>query len=198
MRGMRRLVPLAVLAAALVVVSPAGSKGAANIHFSFQAYANNVRVVAPLVGRWQLGKARLHGSGDLGSGVVGSIVEVGDPLDPRYSNVAMRAQVVGYHYLGGAHGSFEKLTLTIQITSATNGGPRCDPGVQGTLTIFDSNKATISNGETADYVVMGHWQGARCPTFVQGWTNADGGPRTSPGRGGPGGGQWAVVRIDVG
>ena len=34
MRGMRRLVPLAVLAAALVVVSPAGSKGAANINFS--------------------------------------------------------------------------------------------------------------------------------------------------------------------
>jgi hypothetical protein len=124
-------------------------------------------------------------------------VDATDPRDARYPNAFLRAQVVGYHYLGGAHGSFEKLTLTIEITSESGGGPRCDPGVRGTLTIFDSNSARISNGETADYVVMGHWQGARCPTFVQGWTNEDGGPRTAPARGGPGGGQWAVVRIDV-
>jgi hypothetical protein len=109
----------------------------------------------------------------------------------------MRAEVVGYNYLGGAHGAFDKLTLTVEITSALNGGPRCDPGVRGTLTLYDSD-AKISNGENADYVVMGHWAGARCPTFVQGWTNEDGAPRTSPGHGGPPhGGQWAVVRISA-
>ena len=53
-----------------------------------------------------------------------------------------------------------------------------------------------SNGKPSDYVVMGKWTASRCPTFVQGWTNADGGARTSPTFGGPpNGGQWAVVRI---
>lgn len=107
----------------------------------------------------------------------------------------MRAHVVGYSYLGGAHGAFSKLTLTVEIDSATNGGPRCDPGVRGTLTLYDS-KAPLDNGQPSDYVVMGHWTAVRCPTYVQGWTNEDGGPRTSPARGGPPhGGQWAVVNI---
>jgi hypothetical protein len=193
----KRILPLGFLAVALVAAGPASGRKEATIHFSFSTYANNVRVVAPLVGRWQLGTARLHGSGVLGSGVDGSVVEFTDPLYARYPSATMRADVIAYHYVGGAHGLFDRLTLTIQITSATNGGPRCDPGVRGTLTLNDSD-AKISNGENADYVVMGHWQGARCPSFVQGWTNEDGGLRTRPAHGGPpNGGQWAVVRIST-
>ena len=104
--------------------------------------------------------------------------------------------MIGYHYVGGAHGSFSKLTLNVEIDSASNGGPRCDPGVRGIVTFYDSKAPLASNGEPSDYVVMGHWTAARCPTYVQGWTNEDGGPRTSPQRGGPPhGGQWAVVNI---
>lgn len=145
----RRLLPFAALAAVLAVAAPASGKTASTITFSFSTYANNVRVVAPLVGRWQLGTALLRGSGTLGSGVDGTIVGFGDPLYPKYGNVSMRAEVIGYHYVGGAHGAFDKLTLNIQIVSATNGGPRCDPGVRGILTLYDSD-AKISNGETAD------------------------------------------------
>jgi hypothetical protein len=164
----------------LTVAGPAGSTQAATITFSFQTYVHNVRVVAPLVGPWQLGTARLHGSGKLGGGGLrGSIVDFTDPLYSRYPPASMRAKVIGYSF----------------VTGATNGGPRCEPGVRGVVTLYDS-AAKLSNGERSDYVVMGHWTAARCPTFVQGWTNEDGGPRTSPARGGPpSGGQWAVVRI---
>jgi hypothetical protein len=182
----------------LTVAGPAGSTQAATITFSFQTYANNVKVVAPLVGPWQLGTARLHGSGRLGGGDLrGSIVDFTDPLYSRYPSASMRAKVIGYSFVGGAHGSYTKLTLTVEITSATNGGPRCEPGVRGVVTLYDS-AAKLSNGERSDYVVMGQWTAARCPTFVQGWTNEDGGRRTSPARGGPpDGGQWAVVRIST-
>lgn len=186
-----------VVAAALLIAGPAGGRHSSTITFSFQTYANNVRVVAPLVGPWQLGTAKLHGSGTLGDGIRGAIVDFTDPLYARYPAASMRAQVIGYHYVGGAHGSFIKLTLNVEITSATNGGPNCDPGVRGIVTLYNS-AARLSNGESSDYVVMGHWTGARCPTFVQGWTNEDGGRRTSPARGGPPhGGQWAVVNITV-
>jgi hypothetical protein len=65
--------------------------------------------------------------------------------------------VIGYSFVGGAHGSYTKLTLTVEITSATNGGPRCEPGVRGIVTLYDS-AAKLSNGERSDYVVMGHWR----------------------------------------
>ena len=186
------------MAALLAFGASAGARTDATISFSFQTYANNVRVVAPLVGRWQLGTARLHGSGRLSDGDLrGTIVDVTDPLYSRYPPASMHADVIGYHYVGGAHGAFTKLTLNVEITSATNGGPRCDPGVRGLITLYDS-AAKLSNGERSDYVVIGHWTAARCPTFVQGWTNEDGGPRTSPARGGPPhGGQWAVVNIKI-
>jgi hypothetical protein len=195
---LRLIVPLAIVAALLAGAGPAGGKQAATITFSFQTYANNVKVVAPLVGRWQLGTARLHGSGRLGDGDLrGTIVDFTDPLYSRYPPASMHAEVTGYHYVGGAHGAYTKLTLNVEITSATNGGTRCNPGVRGLLTLYDS-AAKLSNGERSDYVVMGHWTAARCPTFVQGWTNEDGGPRTSPARGGPPhGGQWAVVNIRI-
>ena len=196
-RGSHSLIVLAV-AALFAFGGPAGARTQATITFSFQTYANNVKVVAPLVGRWQLGTARLRGSGRLAGDVLGgTIVDATDPLYSRYPPASMHAEVIGYSYVAGAHGAFTKLTLNVMITSATNGGPRCDPGVRGVITLYDS-PAKLSNGERSDYVVMGHWTAARCPTFVQGWTNEDGGPRTSPARGGPPhGGQWAVVNIRI-
>jgi hypothetical protein len=196
----RRAARIAAIAAVtLLVVAPsAGGRRAATITFSFQTYANNVKVVAPLVGPWQLGTARLHGSGTLAAGDLrGTVVDFTNPLYSRYQPASMRAQVIGYSYVGGAHGSFVKLTLTVEILSATQGGPKCDPGVRGVVTLYDS-AAKLPNGQRSDYVVMGHWTGSRCPTFVQGWTNEDGGVRTSPTHGGPpNGGQWAVVRTSV-
>jgi hypothetical protein len=188
----------AVLIALLAVSGPAGAGQTSTIRFSFEGYANNVKVVAPLVGPWQLGTARIRGVGTIGGGVLrGTIVDDTDPLYSRYPPASLRAHVIGYHYVGGAHGAFKKLTLTVEIDDATNGGRHCDPGVRGVITVYDS-KARLSNGEPSDYVVMGHWTAARCPTFVQGWTNEDGGPRTSPARGGPpNGGQWAVANIRV-
>jgi hypothetical protein len=103
----RLFLSAAAIVAALTISVPAGAGPTATVRFSFTTYANNVKVVAPLVGPWQLGTARLRGSGALGGGAL-----------------------------------------------------------RGTI------------------------------TFVQGWTNEDGGPRTSPSRGGPpDGGQWGVVRI---
>ena len=194
---MRRALVLAAVVA-LLVPGSAGTRRSATITFSFQTYANNVKVAPPLVGPWQLGTARLHGSGTLAAGDLrGTIVDFTNPLYSRYKAASMHARVIGYSYVGGAHGSFVKLTLTVEITSATQGGPKCDPGVRGTVTLYDS-AAPLSNGQRSDYVVMGHWAGSRCPTFVQGWTNEDGGVRTSPTKGGPpNGGQWAVVRISA-
>ena len=195
---MRRVALVIAVVIALATAGAAGSHRAATITFSFQTYANNVKVVAPLIGPWQLGTARLHGSGRLeGSDIRGTIVDFTDPLYSRYPQASMRAQVIGYSFNQAPHGAWTKLVLTVEITSATNGGPRCDPGVHGVVTLYDS-AATLSNGERSDYAVMGHWTASRCPTFVQGWTNEDGGPRTSPARGGPPhGGQWAVVSIRV-
>ena len=101
---MRWAFVLAALAA-LVIPGAAGSHRTATLRFSFQTYANNVKVVTPLVGPWQLGTATLHGSGVLGDGrLVGSIVDYTDPLYARYPPGSMRAEVIGYHYIGGAHG----------------------------------------------------------------------------------------------
>jgi hypothetical protein len=178
-----------------LLIGPASAMG--EIKFSFRGYANNVKVVKPLVGPWQLGVARIHGSGRIGEGsdFSGSLEDDSQPKFSRYPPASMRSRVVGYRYSAGAHNAFRKLKLTIEITDATNGGKTCDPGVRGTITIYDS-KAKLDNGEPQDYIVMGHWTSSRCPGFVQGWTNEDGGERTSPTFGGPpNGGQWAVVKI---
>ena len=121
---MRQALLAAVAAAFLVTAAPAGSTRPLTIAFSFHGYANNVKVVAPLVGPYQLGVARIRGSGTLGGGVSGTVIDIGTPLYPRYKPASMRAEVIGYHYVGGAHGAFTKLTLNIEIVSAANGGPR--------------------------------------------------------------------------
>ena len=59
-------VALAACALALGSAVPAGAKHAASpISFSFQGYANNVRVRPPLVAAFQLGQALIHGSGGI-------------------------------------------------------------------------------------------------------------------------------------
>jgi hypothetical protein len=163
------------------------------IRFSFRGYANNVKVVRPLVGDFQLGIARIHGTGTLSSSSIdGTIDGSNHPLFTRYAPNSMRAQVVGYSYHQAAHGTSTTLQLTIQITQTD--APRCAAGDRGTLTLYESGKK-LSNGQRSDHIVMGNW-GGRCPEFVQGWTNEDGGARTSPHFGGPPhGGQWAIVKI---
>ena len=193
---MRLFVALAVgSAGALLLALGSAARPTTTLSFSFRTYANNVKVVAPLVGDWQLGEARLRGSGRAGGGATGGMIEGGtDPLLARYRPASIRARVIGYKYLGGAHGSFRKLTLTVEIVDAVQGGPNCVPGTRGVVTLYDSDER-LDNGQPSDYVVMGKW-GGRCPTFVKGWTNEDGGARTSPSRGGPPrGGQWAIVSI---
>ena len=181
---------LALLAALpLIVAAPAGAKRESTITFSYSTYANNVRVRAPLVGKWQLGVARQRGSG---VGASGSIVGTNDPLLTRYNETFLRAQVVGYKYFQAAHAAWTKLTLTIEVTRSSE--PNCEAGTRGTLVLYDSD-AKLENGEPSDYVTV-RWPAHRCLGYVQGWTNEDGGERTSPGYGGPPrGGQWAVVRI---
>jgi hypothetical protein len=167
--------------------------GSSTIRFNFRGYANNVKVVRPLVGRWQLGTARIHGSGTLSSSSLqGEIVVSNHPRYSRYPPSSMHAQVVGYSYYQAAHATSTTLHLTIEITRTD--AARCEAGDRGILTLHESGQR-LSNGQRSDYIVMGHW-GGRCPGFIQGWTNDDGGPRTSPHYGGPPhGGQWATVTI---
>jgi hypothetical protein len=190
---MRRLMTLPI---ALLLLGAAPSAASADVDFSFRGYANNVKAVPPLVGDFQLGKARIHGSGLLGASASGTIVAEGEPKFSRYPPSSMRAQVIGYKARFGAHDSFTKITLIVEIISATNEGKDCTPGVRGKIKLLDT-KSKLDNGESADHIVMGDWTGDRCPGLVQGWTNDDGGERTSPQYGGPPkGGQWAVVRAD--
>lgn len=169
----------------------------ATIHASFQGYANDVKVVPPLVGPYQLGVSHFNGNititpqGGGVSRITGMISDSNQPLFSRYPANSMTAQVIGYTYYKAPHGAYTKLTLAIQILD-TNGA-RCARGDQGTLTLLQSAHR-LSNGQRSDAIGMA-W-GARCPQFVQGWINANGGAKTSPGFGGPpNGGQWAIVKI---
>lgn len=198
----KKYVRLPLMSGVLVVVGsalllfPLGSFGghSATIAFSFQGYANNVRVRPPLVGKWQLGVARIRGSGTLSPGIVGAIVDTDDPLLSQYEPRWLRARVVSYRYKGGAHGAFRKLVLTVEITRSSHPDDECAPGLTGTLTLYDT-PATLDNGKRADYITLGRWSG-KCNTHVHGWTNEDGGARTSPSFGGPpNGGQRAVVSV---
>lgn len=167
------------------------------IHASFQGHANDVKVVPPLVGPYQLGVSRFRGNititpqGGGASTITGTITDSNQPRFPQYPANSMTAQVIGYTYHKAPHGAYTKLTLTIQILD-TNGA-RCATGDQGTLTLLQSAHK-LSNGQRSDAIGMA-W-GGRCPQFEQGWINANGGAKTSPSFGGPpNGGQWAIVKI---
>jgi hypothetical protein len=195
-------VALLVGAAFLAGVGPAEGSKQATIHFTFTGYANNVRVRPPLVGAFQLGVSKIHGSGTLGPGtVLGSYVDTDDPLYSRYPFSWLRAKIVGYSFYQAPHAKFTKITATVEITSSSRPKLECEPGMRATLTVYDSNDE-LSNGKPSDYVTVGRWkggqtEGAKCG-HVHGWTNEDGGGRTSPSYGGPpDGGQRAIVKVTV-
>lgn len=178
----------------------AGDAASTTVTFSFRTHANNVQVVAPLVGRFQLGVANATGSGKLTflNGVpsgAGTLRIVSDPLLPQYPTRTMSAKVIGAAFSEPAEGT-RRLTLRVEITAHSHPEIDCAPGTVGILKLQDT-QAVLSNGQKGDYVTLGSWQ-SKCPSFVMGWTNADGGARTSPATGGPpSGGQWAVVNISA-
>jgi hypothetical protein len=192
-----RLALILALASALLLPASAASTQSA-YRFSFSAYANNVKVVKPLVGKWQLGVAEIRGSGTAGDTVtVGTFLDEDDPMLPQYEARWLRAKAVTWaskqQILAHGKGTITTLTVIVEITSSSHPNDECAPGLTGKLTLVDST-AKIANGENGDTVLLGSWSG-KCNTHVHGWTNQDGGARTSPRYGGPGGGQWAVVKV---
>jgi von Willebrand factor type A domain-containing protein len=176
----------------------------ARIHFSFRTYANNVRVVPPLVGRFQLGTAINYGSGVLnpdGSVASGGVIRtVNRNTSPRITSSIWARVLSGRRSFGSG---FVVLRLVVEVTGS-NSPQNCVVGTRGSIVLVDDDRP-IDNGQTGDsaraaYPRAGGFRrapdgGASCRGYVQGWNNTDGGPRTSPARGGPGGGQWAVVAI---
>jgi hypothetical protein len=176
----------------------------AKIHFSFRTYANNVRVVAPLVGRFQLGTAINYGSGVLnpdGSVASGGIIRtVNRNTNPRITSSIWARVLSGRRSFGSG---FVVLRLLVEVTGS-NSPQNCVVGTRGAIVLVDDDRP-IGNGQTGDsvratYPRAGGFMrapdgGASCRSYVQGWNNTDGGRRTSPARGGPGGGQWAVAAI---
>jgi hypothetical protein len=176
----------------------------AKIHFSFRTFANNVRVVAPLVGRFQLGKATSYGSGVLnpdGSVASGGIIRtVNRNTKPRITSSIWARVLSGSRVFGSG---FVALRLVVEVTGS-NSPTNCVAGTRGSIVLVDDDDP-IANGQTGDSVRAAYPRsggftkapdgGASCRSYVQGWNNTDGGRRTSPARGGPGGGQWAVAAI---
>jgi hypothetical protein len=152
-------------------------------------------VVPPLVGPWQLGRAQISGYGTLGHGFYGRYSVNNNPLYEQYQPTAMQAQVTGYSYSAAPHKTSQTLRMTISVTVAN--APNCSVGDTATLTLYESAKK-LSNHQSSDYITVTNWNG-RCPEFFQGWSNQNGGARTSPSYGGPPhGGQWAIVKIAAG
>jgi len=187
---MRLFFALAGAATALILPATV-SEADSGPTWSYRAYANDVKVVSPLVGEFQLGKSHSHGSG---SGTSGTVTTTFTPKNQaKYGGpYSFTADVNGYRYQQAAHNGAQTLQLAVTITR-TN-APRCTAGDTGTLTLVDSADK-LSNGERADRASY-RWRHGRCPGFVQGWDNSDGGEKTSPHHGGPPhGGNWAVVHI---
>ena len=163
--------------------------GVAKTRWNARAYANNVKIVAPLVGKWQLGKFHMHGAGSVnGDGTAaGTITEVDSltfPPHTAFVNMKVLAGTVS------TTGAATTVTLTVQITNADHPRGLCPVGLKGTVVLFD-NSAKLSNGHDSDGFTE-TWSG-NCG-HVHGANNTDPGPRTSPPTGGPpGGGQWVVV-----
>lgn len=197
----RALLGVFVVGLAAVGLASAAPTSSKAIRFSFEGYANHIRVVPPLVGKWQLGVAKIRGSGSLAPGDLrGTFYDTDDPKLSQYEPRWLRARVIGYRYTAQPHGGEKKLILTVEITSSSHPDDECAPGVRGLLTLIDSNER-LSNGENSDAIYVAsqggesaRWTG-KCNTHVHGWNNTDGGRRTDPARGGPGGGQWAAVNI---
>jgi hypothetical protein len=168
-------------------------RGVPTIHFSFTGYANDVKVVPPLVGPFQLGHSRFSGSGTLsGASISSTMYDSFVPRFSRYPLAHMYAEVISYSYYPAQHDKYSTLGMTVRITE-TN-AKNCASGDRGTLKLLHTT-ARLKNGALGDAIGL-HWLRGRCSTFEQGWINADGGAKTSPSFGGPPhGGQWAIVKI---
>ncbi len=161
----------------------------AAVKWTVRAYANNVKVLPPLVGKWQLGMFHLRGSGIVNgdgtaSGTLSDVDDLTSPPNTLFANVKVLAGKVSKS--GGA----TTVTLTVQIVGADHIHGECQDGLKGTVVLID-NPAKLSNGQNADSFTE-TWSG-NCG-HVHGGNNSDPGPRTSPPTGGPpSGGQWVIV-----
>ena len=164
--------------------------GAETLHVGFRGYANNVRVRPPLVGAFQLGVARIHGSADLGTTFSGTVSGTNIPQSEKYPRTSFTADVVSWQWKRAPHST--AITARLGIKVIRTNARKCAAGDTGVIRLRDSS-AKRPNGENQDYITV-TWANDRCPGFHQGWTNGDGGERTSPSYGGPPhGGQWAIV-----
>jgi Mg-chelatase subunit ChlD len=179
------------------------------ISFTFKAYANNVRVGPPLVGRFQLGVARVAGSGTIdGTGKLISGGTIRDTDTPNRFTQPKRGAAIWARVVYGKKltitPNYTRLELVVQVNvSATPDS--CAVGTRGLLVLVNDNR-TMANGQTRDSVVSIYPQaggvmiapdkGRSCRGHHQGWSNQDN-PNTDPTRGGPGGGQWADVKIGI-
>jgi hypothetical protein len=166
---------------------------AGEIKFRFSGYANNVKVLPPLVAEYQLGVSRITGNGVIKDGkVTGSLTDT-DAL--KRGTRSLKARIVGGSY--SEVGPARRLSLTVEITESSHPTDEAAPGVTGTLELQDS-PARLKNGKPDDSVGLGGWNGA-VRTHIHGWNNEDPGQRTWPTKGGPpNGGLWADVEIGAG
>lgn len=149
----------------------------------FAGYANDTKVAAPLVGPWQLGIARIHGTAYLSGRTSGSFTITFN------ASHGQGAGLVGT-IIGGVVDA-TKVTMRFRVVQAH---PRCAAGTVATLTAVSSS-TKLSNGQSSDSVILSGWPNLpNCATFVMGWTNQDE-QATTPTRGGPGGGEWASVAV---
>lgn len=161
------------------------------IEFRFSAHANNVRVLPPLVGEWQLGVSRLSGRGEIRDGAVTGTFTDTDDLTRGTRSLTATIEDGTFVEVGGTR----RLTLTVRITRSSHPADECAPGLTGLLELQDSPDPLPGNGQPNDFVRLTGWSGD-CRTHVHGWNNEDPGPRTNPPTGGPpSGGQWADVEI---
>jgi hypothetical protein len=183
------------------------------ITFSFSAYANNVRVGPPLVGRFQLGYSQIRGSGSVDG--TGRLTFGGTIRDVHWPNAATFPRPPSqYHYSISTKvvwatrltiGAYTRLELQLVVTS-TGHPESCRTGTRGVLILTDDDRK-LTNGETADSVVI-HFPRAggpliapdgqaSCRTHNEGYDNHDD-PNTQPPYGGPPkGGEWATVNIAI-
>ena len=188
--SMNKLGPC-ILALLLSLPCSAWSQTAQPFSFSFRSYANNVRVVPPLVGQWQLGTVNLSGSGEFRNGKFTGNVTCND--SPQGT---IRLRITDGRYW--EDGDVRRLNLAVVITSSTHTARQgCGVGLTGLLQLGDSD-GQLPNRQTKDWIGLGRWSGP-CG-HDHGFNNADPPagtlPPHQPPRGGSGGGIWANVKID--
>jgi hypothetical protein len=136
----------------------------------------------------------------------GSVASGGVIRSVNYGTHPPNTQSIWVRVLAGRRtfsGDAVILQLTVEVT-ASNSPDNCVVETRGLIILVDDD-SRIANGQSADSARAFYPRrggvgrapdgGASCRSYVQGWNNAAAGPRTSPARGGPGGGQWATVEV---